>query len=155
MNSLAYDFAKFDQSAVKVQPQRPKIKRVAKTKPQTNPFPFNAVIMILVLLSIVGAVIFSRIQLTEISEQINSQSKLLNSYKSDNTRLNMELGNKLSLNNVEQYAIDKLGLVKLNSSQIEYIKISESNRIEVKKENDSNIFVSISNWFDSFLEYLS
>jgi cell division protein FtsL len=157
MSNLAYDYQTYEQYEAQRRPASQQIRRVPKTRAneQSAVKPFNIILLVVVLLCIIGTFIFSRIQLTEISEQITVQSKILNEQKSENTRLNMELGNKLSLHKVEEYAIDKLGFVKVNASQIEYIKISDSNKIQVKNNNSSNVFVSISNWFDSFLEYLS
>ncbi len=51
--------------------------------------------------------------------------------QSDNTRLSMELNSMVSLEQIEKIAVEKLGLVKLSASDIEYVKIAKGNKVVV------------------------
>ncbi len=51
--------------------------------------------------------------------------------QSENTRLSMELNSMVSLEQIETVAVEKLGLVKLNAGDIEYVKIAEGSRVVV------------------------
>lgn len=157
MKNLAYDFAKFEQKPKQPEQKQVQFKRVQKQPvvTQKSSRPILILTMFLALLTIIGAMIFSQIQLTELAVQIDSKTKLLDETTNENTRLNLEINCKLSLNKVEEYALNNLGLVKISPSQIEYIKLSKSNQVVVKKVDESNFFVYISNRFNDFLEYLS
>lgn len=51
--------------------------------------------------------------------------------QSENTWLSMELNNMISIEQIDKIAVEQLGLVKLNASDIEYVKISEGNKVIV------------------------
>jgi uncharacterized protein HemX len=70
----------------------------------------------------VGA-IFSRIQLTEITEKINQSTKELETLEGDELILRTKLEDKINAANVEEQAAE-LGMVKIRKYQVEYINIS-------------------------------
>ena len=71
----------------------------------------------------------------------------------ENIRLQSVLDGMYTLDNVEKMASEQLGLQKTQSSQITYITLNTEDMTEVAKE-DSNIFISITNWFNNILEFL-
>lgn len=73
--------------------------------------------------------------------------------EAENVRMRSELDAKISLKNVEEYAEDVLEMKKLHNSQIEYIKIQNSDVVSVPDTED-NIFVQIKNFFEKCVEYL-
>ena len=58
--------------------------------------------------------------------------------QSDNTRLSMELNSMVSLEQIEKIAVEKLGLVKISASDIEYVKISQGNKVIVSSGEATN-----------------
>ncbi len=58
--------------------------------------------------------------------------------QSDNTRLSMELNSMVSLEQIEKIAVEKLGLVKINASDIEYVRISKGNKVIVSSGESTN-----------------
>ena len=64
--------------------------------------------------------------------QDRNYDKLTEQYEmvqSENTRLSMELNSMVSLEQIEKIAVEQLGLVKLDASEIEYVKLSEGNKV--------------------------
>ena len=54
----------------------------------------------------------------------------------------MELNANVSLENVDQYARNELGMVKISDYQVNYVKLSEDDAVEVsggKTHNDKGI----------------
>lgn len=59
-------------------------------------------------------------------DQLTEQYEMI---QSENTRLSMELNSMVSLEQIEKIAVEQLGLVKLDASEIEYVKLSEGNKV--------------------------
>ena len=47
----------------------------------------------------------------------------------ENTELEMKLSNMVSLEQIEKVAVEQLGLVKLNSSDIEFVRLEAENKV--------------------------
>ena len=73
--------------------------------------------------------IFSRIKVNELNGKIAAMTTQLNEVKSENTRLDMELKAKISLDNVQNYAENVLGMDKRDRYQIYYFNLENGNEI--------------------------
>ena len=96
-------------------------------------------ILALVLFSLV---INSYVQLNEVYSQISAAESTLNDLQSENVRMQTQLEGQASIRNIKEYAEDRLGLQKLDRSQIQYIQIQTEDEVVVE-EPDQNIFVQI------------
>lgn len=83
-------------------------------------------------LGTVGTLIYNQVQLTELTANINSSSKLLNESEGIYTQMQVKSEANLSLSNVEDYAKNKLGMEKIDPSQIEYVSLSNGDKATVK-----------------------
>ena len=106
-------------------------------------------ILALVLFSLV---INSYVQLNEVS-QISAAESTLNDLQSENVRMQTQLEGQASIRNIKEYAEDRLGLQKLDRSQIQYIQIQTEDEVVVE-EPDQNIFVQIKRKFNDLIAYL-
>lgn len=70
-----------------------------------------------------------RVQINELNGAIVSLDKELSEKRSENTRLNMALNSKISLENVQDYAENVLGMVKRERYQIIYFDLDNGNEI--------------------------
>lgn len=103
--------------------------------------------------SICFVVISGKVETSKMYRQISSAEENLESIRSENVRLQSELESKVTLKNVEEYAVEVLGLKKLNNSQIEYVETQTDDVVEIP-EDEANVFVSIKDRFDKFVEYI-
>lgn len=76
-----------------------------------------------------GVVIYSTLQLDEVNREIASIDKSINIAKSESVRLDMELNSIVSLNKVEEYAAQTLGMVKVQDYQVVYVDIPSSDEV--------------------------
>ncbi len=151
VNNLAYDLSVYEQL-----PQKQPEKRiqVRKNSPQPSVSVFKSVLLAVASLFLLCAIINGKVETSKLYRESAVVDKQLANITSENARLETEYQGKTSIQAVENYAETKLGLVKLDESQREYIKIQKENVIEVVKNNDTNIFVSVKNWFTDVLEYI-
>lgn len=88
-------------------------------------FVLSAVSVVLILVSL-----FLRVQLTELTEQINQETKKLENSEREELRVRSQLVDKMSTHNIEEQAI-KLGMGKVQDYQVEYISIPRKDNVEV------------------------
>jgi hypothetical protein len=150
--NLAYDLSLFEprekesfqrQAKVKIVPN-PKSKYVSKL----TMFKWTAIAAIVVL-SVVS-VILCNVKLTELNDKVAKEQATYISAKSEQTRLEMLLESRMSLKNVEEYAITKLGLQKVQSYQIQYINLASVDKVEVNNQNRNVFFDFLNNILEYF-----
>ena len=141
----AYDFSRFEraQAAPQRVPARPqkspprpvKVPEPRKTSAQRRRESIDSlrrtVRTILVsglLLSLLGGMLYSEVRQEELTHAYRKLESQMAIAQSENTRLNMELSAKLSLDKVEAYAREELGMVK-NDAPIECINIPQDNEV--------------------------
>ena len=83
------------------------------------------------ILVFMAVAIYSRIQLDEINREISSVEKKIELAQSDSVKLNNELNAIVSIDNVEEYAVNELGMEKIQEYQVEYVDLSSSDRVEI------------------------
>ena len=131
-DSLAYDF---DMFLPKEKPQKAKIVKMPTTaKKQASRKAaatevgnkVKAIVTVGFILAVICANIFLRVRITEVDSQINNVNKEIVELQSEKTRLNVELENRISYENLEEQAM-ALGMSKTDKSQVVYIKTNDTN----------------------------
>lgn len=61
----------------------------------------------------------------ELNHEISSLENQLAVAQSENTRINSELNSLVSMSMIDRYAVEKLGMTKVQSNQIRYIDVSQ------------------------------
>ena len=87
--------------------------------------------------------IYSRVQLDEINREINSVENKIELAKSDEIKINNDLNSIVSINNVEDYAANQLGMVKVQNHQVVYVDLSSDDYVAVV--NGKNVDMVINN----------
>lgn len=99
-----------------------------------------------VLLSLLAALLYGRLKVDELDREIANLNTDITAAQSECVRLNMQIDSVISLKNVEDYAQTQLGMVKMESHQIEYIDLSGEDRVVLSGEKmlskNENSFVS-------------
>ncbi|MBR4050152.1 MAG: hypothetical protein IKK09_06615 [Clostridia bacterium] len=141
--NIAYDLDRFSSAAPKKEKtvQQPAV-RPTLVKPQRKTeqeikaerrFNLGKIAKFMVVAAVCFTFIASninyRVQINELNGAIVSLDKELNEKKSENTRLNMALNSKISLENVQDYAENVLGMVKRERYQIIYFDLETGNEI--------------------------
>ncbi len=154
--SAAYDLALFDTAQRKEQPQKaekPELKMVESSAAKAGK-PVALVLIAGLFLAVFIMFLYSKATLSELNLKINSETQALENAQSINTALTAQLSGSVSIENVEQYAQEELGMQKINSAQERYVEMNTGTMTETASDTEENIFVVIQNWFGDVLEYL-
>ena len=100
-----------------------------------------------------SALLYGRIKVDELDRQISAAETKITTAQSENVRLNMQLDSMISLENVEEYARDNLGMVKMESYQIEYIDLSGTDKVTLSGSKTLN--ANSSSLYSKIMEYVS
>lgn len=140
-DSLAYDFSLFmpaEQTRPAAAPSKPNIvkmparqdkgRRAAAARGLAGRF--STILMAALVIAMLCATIFLRVQITEVTDQIGKAQAVLEEQKSEETRLLMEVERKVSYKNIEE-AAEELGMQKKERGQVNYIRTNPDNKAEV------------------------
>ena len=103
-----------------------------------------------VVVGIVGSVVYGQAQLNELTDQINTAQAELSEAQSTYTQLKMKSDSRLSLDTVEEYAKDTLGMRRISQEQVVCISLSSGDKGEVLQE-DGSVLGSLWNWIQNLL----
>ena len=101
--------------------------------------------------ALLGSVIYSLDKRNTMYNKVSAMNEKLDSAEAENVRLQSELDSKMSAKNIEEYA-QSLGMVKLNSSQIFYIKTQTGDVVTIP-EQEKGLIAKIKSLFDKCVEY--
>lgn len=156
--NVAYDFSAFEtrpQEQPRVQPQRAPIKKVA-VNPNTRVVavgmsPLRIVAILLLIICVSAAMLISRVQLAETINTVNEANEQYKELQAEGVRLNLQLEGTVSLKNAEDYATNQLGMSKLESGQIEYVTLTQGNKIEADTQQGKDWLAAIGEFFTNLL----
>ena len=94
-----------------------------------------SMLSIAVMVSMIIGIVYTNSQITEITTNISSVQKEITELESEKAYLNFTMESRMSLNEIEEYAVNVLGMVKMDSTQVEYIEIESENKVEFTGEN--------------------
>ena len=151
--SLAYDLSKYENAAPKLtSDEKTKIK-VRKAKPEAAGSAPRIIVLALAAGLLLGLVIYGKVENAAIHSEISAETKRVDILRSENVRMQTEIESKSALKSVEEYAVNVLGMQKLDKSQIEYLSLENGNVVDIP-DNSDNLFVRIKHAFEDFVEYL-
>lgn len=130
--NAAYDLSRFERKKVTRLP----VKRSQK-RPKVRIIPFiSTALCVVMAITITAMMMLSRVELNELTTKISAANKQLDQLKNDNVRLSLQAESKISLNTVEEYAKSVLGMKKLQRYQIEYVNLTDSDKVEIASAKD-------------------
>lgn len=91
-------------------------------------------IVVSLVLAMLSAVLFTYVQKNELTKSIAGIQQEISVAKSDNVSLNAELEALVSVSQIDSYALEKLGMTRLQSNQIRYIDTSEYEAQHAERE---------------------
>lgn len=155
--NLAYDLARFDvearQKAIKESPKASELKIVKPRRKKASPF--KGIVVAMSAIAVCGSILYTHVMINESYNQIANEKKALDAAISEGVRLQSQIDSDMSLKNVEDYAVNELGMQRIDKTQIQYIKIKNDSVIEInnKGKNKGPVLVLKDNAKD-LLEYL-
>lgn len=153
--NLAYDLSLFEENPREYK-QRKKEKNnvleIPKEKLKINASPrakilsmLSTVALLFASVSVVVIMIYSQVQLTELTENIGIRQKELDESRSVCTQLQMKLDSEMSLHTIEQFAKQDLGMQNIEAYQVEYIELSKGDKANLLEKHD--ILSMVKSWF--------
>lgn len=117
----------------------------------------NGSVLTIIFISIMAAVLFGSVIYTldrrnTVYNKVTSLNKQLILEEAENVRLQSELESKMSAKNVEDYAENVLGMKKMDSSQIKYIKTQTDDVVNIP-EQEKGFFAKVKGFFEDCVEY--
>ena len=127
-----------------------KIRAKKANRRRTGIFRFSLIAIFGIAVAfIVVSIIHGQVQLTELNQEIANAKATLAEQQSVYTQLEMKVDSSISNPVVEEYAKDKLHMVKATNTQKEFVNLSEGDKAEVTMTSDKSIFESIGEAFSS------
>ncbi len=104
--------------------------------------------IVLILFAILFTISYRNSQINESFNQVQNLKKQLALVEKENEQLKVNIENSLNTNNIEQAAMEKLGMQKLTNKQIIYVSLPKKDYIEspseeVKIEQEYNFIEKI------------
>lgn len=130
---------------------------VKKKKHRRKPAVMQGVYPCIFLVAITAAfILFCQMQLTQLTAEASEQSDLLSELQSENVSLTTKQMNSMNMDEVEQYATDTLGMVKLDNSQIEYVELTNPDLVTVADDSMTlrGLWSALAARFSALVEYI-
>lgn len=101
-------------------------------------------------------ILVCQMQLTQLSAEVGEQNDTLNELAAENVSLTTKQINSVNLDEVEEYAVNNLGMVKMDNSQIEYVELTNPDTVTVADSGVSlgSLFAGLARSFSAIVEYI-
>lgn len=152
--SFAYDLSRFEAQTAEKRTQIEVVKKVksntaVKAAPRISPL--KAIVCMLLVIGVASALLYTRVLLTERISDVSKASAEYTKLEAEGTRMSLELEGKVSLKNAEEYAGTQLGMVKKDNKNVEYIRLTQENKIEVPEDTAPGFWDSVKEFFANLL----
>ena len=95
-------------------------------------------------------ILFCQMQLTQLSAEVGEQNDMLNELTAENVSLTTKQINSVNMDEVEEYAVNNMGMVKMDNSHIEYVELTNPDTVTVADSGVSLGFLRV--WRAAFLQ---
>ena len=101
-------------------------------------------------------ILYCQMQLTQLSAQVSVQDQTLDKLTAENVSLSSKQMSSMDMAQVEEYASQKLGMVKMDSAQIEYVELTNPDTVTVAESAISfdKLFAGLARSFSAIVEYI-
>lgn len=154
--SEAYDLSLFEEKPAKLVALKPSKKAQKKARRRNRLQTFlNGVVAVTIagmVISVVGMMVYSRVQINEVCDQITKQQNILTELQGETVWLNNQLQAGTSVKKIDEYAAEQ-NMYKLEPSQIVYISTYSGDKVEVIEDSPGileKIGEAIANFFHRF-----
>ena len=127
--------------------------RIIKNRRKTKVIAPVKVILASAMAIVISIVmIYSQVVLTELTSEVSFYENQLTELNTEYVRLQGELEATTSIKTLEEAAETKLGLAKIDSSQVEYVNLTGDDAISVARTGGKYL---IKQYWDNFVEFIA
>ena len=100
--------------------------------------------------------LFCQMRLTVLTAEVTAQTDKLDELTAESVYLSSKQAYSLDMDQIEQYAVHNLGMVKMDNSQIEYIELVNPDNVTVADSGVSldALFAGLARSFSAVVEYI-
>lgn len=156
--NLAYDLSLFEpREQTQKDPRNSKLRVIKKAREKARQVSiftvFKAIALSTVIVVSLCCIMINNVKLTELDDAIRKKQTLLSNSQSEAISLNMQLESRASLKSVENTAVNKLGLQKVQNYQITYINLTGGDKVVVASDGQEAIKNTVMRFLHSAVEY--
>ena len=123
-------------------------------------FTFKALIVFIAIAVTFSVIVYNNVKINELVVNKTKYSQTLETLRSENRRLNVELEKKVNLKEIEEYAVNKLHMVKLETKKVQYITMVVDDKADILNKNDesnkaSQLMSSATRFLDRLINYFN
>lgn len=127
--------------------------RIIKNRRKTKVIAPVKVILASAMAIVISIVmIYSQVVLTELTSEVSFYENQLTELNTEYVRLQGELEATTSIKTLEEAAETKLGLAKIDSSQVEYVNLTGDDAISVARTGGKYL---VKQYWDNFIEFIA
>ena len=114
--------------------------------------PIKVILASAIAIAVSVIMIYSQVVLTELTSEVSFYENQLTELNTEYVRLQGELEATTSIKTLEEAAETKLGLAKIDSSQVEYVSLTGTDEISVARTGGKYL---IKEYWDNFVNFLA
>ncbi len=114
--------------------------------------PVKVILSAAMIVAVCVTMIYSQVVLTELTSEVSYYENKITELDTEYVRLQSELEASTSIKNLEEAAETKLGLSKIDSSQVEYVNLTGEDEITVAHTGGKYL---IEQYWNSFVEFIA
>ncbi len=153
----AYDLSLFEERPARLKVVKPSKKaQKAQRRAARLQSIINVAVTLLVttaVCAVVALMIFDRVQITEINDEIIQKQETLDILESETIRLSNELAAQTSAEQVDAYAAAN-GMQKIDNYQLQYITVEAGDKLEVTDDGDKGFFETVAAGVGDFFHWM-
>lgn len=153
----AYDLSLFEERPARLEVVKPsKKQQKANRRAVRMQSILNVAVTLLVttaVCAVVGVMIFDRVQITEINDEIIQKQETLDILESETIRLSNELAAQTSAEQVDAYASAN-GMQKIDNYQLQYITVEAGDKLEVANRGEEGFFETVAAGIGNFFHWV-
>ncbi len=113
--------------------------------------PVKIILTVAMVLAVCVVMIYSQVMLTELTSEVGFYENQLTELNTEYVRLQSELEASTSIKTLEEAAENKLGLTKIDGSQVEYVSLTGADEISVAHTGGKYL---VEQYWNEFVEFI-
>ncbi|MBQ7873833.1 MAG: cell division protein FtsL [Oscillospiraceae bacterium] len=114
--------------------------------------PFKIILTAAIVIAVSVVMIYSQVVLTELTSEVSYYENKITELDTEYVRLQGELEASTSIKTLEEAAETKLGLSKIDSSQVEYVNLTGEDEITVAHTGGKYL---VEQYWNSFVDFIA